>query len=301
VRKVFSDALQAFAGRPDFVFFTGDLGFMALESLREKAGGRFVNAGLSEQNMVSVAAGMASAGFRPWVYSIATFVYARPFEQIRNDVCIHDLPVKLVGNGGGFAYGIMGATHHALDDYGVLSALPNMKVFIPAFDSDVPAAIEKMALRDHPAYLRLGLDEKPSGFEAPLYAPWRKLLCGFGPTLLAVGPLAGGLLGRLAGVGERERPNLWVLTELPTGEGDIPLDFLADLESSGRLGIVEEHIAHGGAGDILGRTLLRMGKAPKKWYHFFAKGYLSGTYGSQTFHRNECGLNPDDVWKAMNP
>ena len=86
----------------DFVFLTGDLGFMALEPLKQAIGTRFINAGVAEQNMVSVAAGLALERMNPWVYSIAPFCYARPFEQVRNDICQHDLPVKFVGNGGGY-------------------------------------------------------------------------------------------------------------------------------------------------------------------------------------------------------
>ena len=70
---------------------------------------------------------------RPWVYSIAPFIYARPFEQIRNDICLHNLPVVLVGNGGGYGYGVMGATHHALEDYGCLLVLPLPACLCPGF------------------------------------------------------------------------------------------------------------------------------------------------------------------------
>ena len=126
MRNALCHSLTARAADPAFVFLTGDLGFQALEPLRAAMGARFINAGVAEQNMVSVAAGLARAGLEPWVYSIASFLYARPFEQIRNDICLHDLPVRLVGNGGGYAYGVMGATHHALEDYGVLLGLPHV-------------------------------------------------------------------------------------------------------------------------------------------------------------------------------
>ena len=119
-------ALVARSARPDMVFLTGDLGFMALEPLRDSLGDRFINCGVAEQNMVTVAAALAREGFDVWVYSIAPFCYARPFEQIRNDVCFHGLPVRLLGNGGGYGYGVMGPTHHALEDYGVLLTLPDM-------------------------------------------------------------------------------------------------------------------------------------------------------------------------------
>ena len=78
---------------------------MALEKVQEKYGERFINAGVAEQNMVTVAAVMAHEGFVPFVYSISPFVTLRPYEQIRNDVCLHNLPVKIVGNGGGYGYG----------------------------------------------------------------------------------------------------------------------------------------------------------------------------------------------------
>src|SRR3954452_6973805 len=151
MRQAFCQSLVAQAGRPDFVFLTGDLGYRALEPLRDALGDRFINAGVAEQNMVSVAAGLGRGGVRAWVYSIAPFLYARPFEQIRNDVCLHDLPVIFVGNGGGYGYGVMGSTHHALEDYGALLSLPHIRVFIPAFDPDVGTMIDRLMEAPHPA------------------------------------------------------------------------------------------------------------------------------------------------------
>ena len=108
MRRAFCDGLTQQAQRNDFVFLTGDLGYAALETLREAMGSRFLNAGVAEQNLVGVSAGLAKAGLRPWIYSIAPFLYARPFEQIRNDLCLHRLPVVVVGNGGGYIGGSVG-------------------------------------------------------------------------------------------------------------------------------------------------------------------------------------------------
>jgi transketolase len=299
MRNEFCDSLVQQASRSDFVFLTGDLGFNALEPLQKAAGGRFINAGIAEQNMVSVAAGLAGTGLKPWVYSIAPFVFARPLEQIRNDVCLHDLPVKLVGNGGGFAYGVMGASHHAIEDYGILLSLLNMRVFIPAFGPDVAPIVEKLTALKHPAYLRLGRDEKPKDLDIPNYAPWRKILEGKGPALLMVGPLAGGILGILKGLPESKRPNVWILTELPLEEQSIPRDFLNDLSRSGHLMVAEEHVAHGSVGEALSRCLLLQGNPPRRFSHYFAKGYLSRFYGSQQFHREECGLTADQILKDL--
>jgi transketolase len=299
MRTVFCDALVKQASRPDFVFLTGDLGFNALEPLQKAAGDRFINAGVAEQNMVSVAAGLASTGLRPWAYSIAPFIFARPLEQIRNDVCLHDLPVKLVGNGGGYAYGVMGASHHAIEDYGILLSLLNMRVFVPAFGSDIGPIVEKLMVLNHPAYLRLGRDEKPKDLDIPGYAPWRKILRGQGPALLMVGPLAGGILGALKVLPEEKRPNTWILTELPLEEQTIPPEFMEDLGKSGHLMVVEEHVAHGGVGEAISRCLLLKGEGPRRFSHYFAKGYLSRFYGSQQFHRKECGITAENILKDL--
>jgi transketolase len=278
------------------VFLTGDLGFQALEPLREKMGERFINAGVAEQNMVSVAAGLAKEGLRPWVYSIAPFLYARAFEQIRNDVCLHHLPVVLVGNGGGYGYGVMGGSHHSIEDYGALLSLLGMRVFIPAFDSDVSEVIRSLMRADHPAYLRLGLSEQPKSFSPPPFAEWRHLLPGTGPTIAIAGPLAGGILEavRQSGVSA----DIWLVSELPISE--LPSEFLSSLRRYNHLMVVEEHVAAGGFGQMLAHQLLLAGAAPGRFVHRTALGYVSGKYGSQRFHRAECGLDPASIVAELN-
>jgi transketolase len=299
MRKIACDGwVKLFESRP-FVFLTGDVGFGVLEPLREAMGERFINAGLAEQNMVSVAAGLARQGLDAWVYSIAPFCYARPFEQIRNDVCLHSLPVKLVGNGGGYGYGAMGATHHALEDYGALLGLQGMHVFVPAFADDVAHLIPELARFPYPAYLRLGRCEKPEDFELPEYAPWRRLLSGEGPVVVAVGPLVGGLLALLRDLDPERRPELWVLTELPLEANPIPLELMAGLQRAQRLCVVEEHVEHGGVGPMLAHFLLKSGTPLEAFEHVSALGYPSGDYGSQQFHRKECGLDPQSLLKRI--
>jgi transketolase len=299
VRDVLCKALVRCAADPRFVFLTGDLGYGALEALQAAAGPRFINAGVAEQNMIGVAAGLAHSGFKPWAYSIAPFVYARPYEQIRNDICLHNLGVRLIGNGGGYGYGVMGATHHALEDYGALLCLQNMHVVVPAFDEDVEALIPRMAAFDRPVYIRLGRDERPVGFKIPPYAPWRRLVVGHGPALVVVGPLAGSYLAAVLTLPESVRPNLWVVSELPLREDLIPAAFWTDLARAGHLIVAEEHVAHGSAGHALGHLLLTLGQPVKRFSHLHAKGYLSGHYGSQVFHRTECGLDAASLLRLL--
>jgi transketolase len=297
MRNVFCQSLVEASRHPEFVFLTGDLGYKALEPLRDAMGERFINAGVAEQNMVSVGAGLARAGLRPWVYSIAPFVYARPFEQIRNDVCLHRLPVTLVGNGGGYGYGVMGATHHAIEDYGSLLSLPNLRAYLPAFDRDVSDLVNVLFRMNHPAYLRLGLSELPAGVEPPAFAPWRRLMDGPSWVVVVAGSLVGGIWKALSELEAERRPTLWLLSELPVDV--LPDAFLADLSRAGKLLVVEEHVAHGGVGQMLASALLQRGIPPRRFETRCAVGYPSGRYGSQKFHRKECALDPDSIIRLL--
>jgi transketolase len=299
MRKGFCAAMVAEAARPDLVFLTGDLGFMALEPLRDAMGPRFINAGVAEQNMVGVAAGLARSSLRAWTYSIAPFTYARPFEQIRNDVCLHNLPVVMVGNGGGYGYGVMGATHHALEDYGALLTLSSLRAYIPAFDGDIQPVVSQLIQTSHPAYLRLGLDEAPKDYIPPPFAAWRRLVQGSSSLILACGPLVGNLITTILQLPPADRPTLWLVSELPVDV--MPDDFLADARRSTHLIVVEEHVANGGVGEQLARQLLLAGAAPRRFSHRCATGYPSGRYGSQHFHRRECGLDAASILAAIGP
>lgn len=129
MRKAFVDAFLKYRG-PSDVFLTGDLGYRTLEPIRDALLDRFINCGIAEQNMVSMAAGLAKAGLSPWVYSIAPFLYARAFEQIRNDICFPGLPVKLIGMSG---YAALGPSHQSSEDCAVLQTLPGICVYTPVF------------------------------------------------------------------------------------------------------------------------------------------------------------------------
>jgi transketolase len=289
VRKAFARAIMEEFSGDDCFFLTGDLGFMALEGVRDALGGRFINCGVAEQNMIGVAAGLAREGFRVFAYSIAPFCYARPFEQIRNDLAFTGLPVCLVGNGGGYAYGHMGPTHHALEDCAAMNAL-GIRVFAPAFDADILPQL-RSAPRDAPCWLRLGREELPQGSPVPAYAPWRRLLEGSAGALAALGPLAGTAWSALAGMREDQRPELWAVTELPASP---PPEFSAAVEGK-PLYVVEEHSRDGGLGMQLLYSLASAGVRPGRVAHRFALGYPSGRYGSQAFHRRECGLDADSL------
>ncbi|WP_337098171.1 transketolase family protein [Paenibacillus sp. YIM B09110] len=157
MRNKFVETIVKFAETDSNLFLiTGDVGFGVLTDFRNQFPDRFINAGISEQNMTSVAAGMAMEGKTVFTYSIANFPTARCFEQIRNDVAYHKANVKIVAVGGGFSYGAQGMSHHATEDMAIMRALPEMTVFAPC-DSVETEAVTKYAVgMVGPVYIRLG-------------------------------------------------------------------------------------------------------------------------------------------------
>ena len=141
---------------------TGDLGYMVMEAYKERFADRFFNVGISEQNMIGVATGMADAGLIPYAYSIATFASLRPFEFIRNGPVHHRLPVRVVGMGAGFEYGHDGPTHHALEDICALRSLPGLTIVVPADSAQAATAIRDTAFLPAPIYYSLGKDDRLS-------------------------------------------------------------------------------------------------------------------------------------------
>ncbi|HEU5397528.1 MAG TPA: transketolase C-terminal domain-containing protein [Verrucomicrobiae bacterium] len=157
MRTAFINELIAQARtNPKIFLVVGDLGFSVIEPFAEEFPDRYLNAGVAEQNMTGVAAGLASEGYHVFTYSIANFPTLRCLEQIRNDIAYHQLPVTVVAVGGGVAYGNLGYSHHAVQDIAALRGLPNLTVYSPA-DPDETSGCLRLALqRGRPSYLRLG-------------------------------------------------------------------------------------------------------------------------------------------------
>jgi transketolase len=162
VRQAFAKTLVELADRDDrVVLLTGDLGFTVLEPFSDRFPDRFFNVGVAEQNMLGLATGLAESGFIPFVYSIATFASMRAYEFIRNGAIVHDLPVRVVGVGGGFDYGHNGMTHFALEDVALMRAQPGMTVVVPCDAEQTRTALRATWDLPRPIYLRLGKASAP--------------------------------------------------------------------------------------------------------------------------------------------
>jgi len=162
VRNAFASQLETLAATDDrIVLLSGDIGNRMFDAFKQKWPDRFYNCGIAEQSMVSMAAGMAMCGLRPFAYTIAPFITARCLEQIRVDLCYHALPVVLVGVGAGLGYAELGATHHSCEDIAMLRSLPGMTVICPGDAFEVRAAMTDVLKLEGPAYLRIGKKGEP--------------------------------------------------------------------------------------------------------------------------------------------
>jgi len=162
VRNAFAAEVNAQAVSDSrVVLLSGDIGNRLFDPIKASAPDRFLNCGVAEANMMTVAAGMAMNGLRPVVYTIAPFVTTRCLEQIRVDVCYHQLPVVIVGVGAGLSYASLGATHHSCEDIALLRSLPNMTVISPADAHEVRGALRAALRHDGPVYIRIGKKGEP--------------------------------------------------------------------------------------------------------------------------------------------
>lgn len=169
MRDAFVRALMREAALdPKIVLITGDLGFGVLKPFWETYPEQFVNAGIAEQSMTGMAAGLAMTGHTVLTYSIGNFPTLRCLEQIRNDCAYHDADVKIVCVGGGFVYGSLGMSHHATEDMAVMRALPGVTVFTPGDPAEVEAVVPVMLRTKGTCYLRLGRGNEPVVHSGPV-------------------------------------------------------------------------------------------------------------------------------------
>ena len=299
MRSIFANSVKDIAEKDiKTVFLTGDIGFNALEEVRFALKDRFINMGVAEQGMISVAAGIATRGYQVFCYSIAPFITYRCLEQIRNDACFHDLPVYIVGNGGGYGYGIMGSSHHALEDIAILSGLPNMHCYVPSFDEDVDLCLNDIILNRKPAYLRLGL-AKPNKFPKKSTEFFTRLTSAENPkvTIACSGPVIHNVFSAISENNLAQFIEVFNISKIPYG--NFTNDFLNSLTRTKKLIVVEEHISVGGIGQQLACDLLSGGIHVDVFKTLYAKGYPSGRFGNQQYHMQQSGIDKDSISKTI--
>ena len=258
MRKAFAETLIHLASEnPRVIFLTGDLGFQIFDSFRERFGPRYVNVGVAEAQMVCAAAGLAMEGWRPITYSIASFMTTRAFEQIRVSVCYPQLPVVIIGAGGGYGYASSGVTHHAADDLALMSVLPGMTVIAPGDPNEVAELLSQAMQLPGPAYFRImGVGEPRLDTDAPvILGRARELRKGDRIAILCTGDMSSIVMKAVDTLKpENIFPavyNIHTLKPLDTAA----LDQIAEMVEV--IIVVEEHVPLGGLGTAVSAWKVR--------------------------------------------
>lgn len=301
MRDNFIKALEALAERdPRTFLITGDLGFGVLDRFAKRFPRQFLNAGVAEQNMTGVAAGLALNGRVVFTYSIANFPTLRPLEQIRNDAAYHDANVNVVAVGGGFSYGALGISHHATEDLAILRALPGLTVVAPGDDWEAECAVAALAAIPGTTYLRL--DKSSAGWtrrdgEEFVLGKARRLREGTSCTLV----VCGGILGVALDVADRlldEGIQCRVLSMHTVKPLDEQALYAAARETGGIIS-VEEHSVIGGLGSAIAETLLEAGVVPRAFRRIGLRAGFSSIVGSQAHLRRVYGIDDRAILDAV--
>lgn len=162
MRNAFAQEIAQLAAQdPSIVLLSGDIGNRLFEPFKTQFPNRFYNCGVAEANMASVAAGMAMCGLRPITYTITPFNTTRCLEQIRDDICYHNVPVLIVGTGAGLSYASLGCTHHSCEDISFLKSIPNMTVLCPGDSMELRSLLRLALKASGPVYMRIGKTNEP--------------------------------------------------------------------------------------------------------------------------------------------
>ncbi len=297
MRDAFVRALMREAkNNPRLVLITGDLGFGVLKPFWEQFPSQFINAGIAEQSMVSMAAGLARTGRTVLVYSIGNFPTLRCLEQIRNDCCYHEADVKIVCVGGGLVYGSLGMSHHATEDMAVMRALPGMRVFTPGDPAEVEAVVPEMLRTPGTCYLRLGRGGEKCVHESPIpdyHAPQALVLREGTDTALISG---GGILTQTweaAAILEKAGVSCGVVS-LPCLK---PLDTDTLMTMAQRLRhifTVEEHTVIGGVGGAVCEAVAECG-IPVQVHRIGMPDTYATLVGTQAYLRAQYGISAERI------
>jgi transketolase len=292
MRTAFINVLMEQAGSDDKIFLlTPDMGFSVFEPFLEKYPDRFLNTGIAEQNTIGVAAGLALSGFKPYVYSIAPFALMRCYEQIRIDAAYMQTNIKIIGAGGGVAYGPAGTTHHAIEDLAIAKVLPGMIVCAPADPIEARQIFEQSLTVESPMYIRLAKNNEPI-----IHDPVDKITIGKAfsikmgkdVAILTTGTIACQVMEWLP---ELEKQGISAgVTVFPTIK-PLDTDCLDALIASGKkILVVEEHNVIGGLGESICAYLAKQ-NAVNKIRHLAIPDIYSHYVGNQVFILNKFGLN----------
>lgn len=282
----------------NLILLTGDLGYTVFEEFQRLFPNQFFNVGVAESNMIGIATGLALSGKTVFCYSIANFVTLRTLEQVRNDVCVHNAHVVIVGTGAGLSYSNAGPTHHAVEDIALMRTIPNLNIFSPADALEVEWTVKTSIKIKKPVYIRLGKKGEPL-----IHTKTPKLTFGKGNIIKNGKDLAIISTGNLVYnsiEAEKILNKIGISATVANFNTLKPIDeklILSLAKKHKILFTVEEHVLSGGLGSIVSEVL-----APYSENNIYSLGIpnvFTFVSGSQTYLREKYGLTPEKIAKSI--
>jgi transketolase len=260
-----NELIELARSHPRIFLIVGDLGYSVVEPFAKEFPDRFLNAGVAEQNMTGMAAGLASEGYHVFTYSIANFPTFRCAEQIRNDIAYHNLPVTVVSVGGGFAYGSLGYSHHAVQDMALLRTFPGLLIAAPGDPVETRSVLRYLSGTPQPSYLRLGKAGEPlihlCEFEV---LPGKLVFSPDGNPAAKNLIITTGATLKLASEALAEtKASDWRIASLPLWSSRYNEELSTQLKNYAKIITVEDHLRAGGFGSFIRETLDEFGLAPQ--------------------------------------
>ena len=302
MRNTFAEYITELAEQdPRIVVLSGDIGNRLFDQFKRRFSERFFNCGVAEANMVSMAAGLALDGMRPFLYTITPFLTSRCYEQIKIDLCYHDLPVTLVGTGSGLAYAELGPTHHSLEDVAILRALPRMGILCPADSMELRDCLDDALRQVHPLFLRIGKKGEPSLHQTrPGVGLARscQLREGKDLAILASGPILTEALR--AAETFQQQDNLSVAVYSMPSVKPVDTFLLKQLCRFFRvIATVEEHSIVGGMGSAVADWLSEQDEAVPKVVRFGVEDRFYEDGGNQQEAWVACGIDAAEIRRRI--
>ena len=276
------------------ILLTADLGFGIFENYQKILPKQFLNVGIAEQNMSSIATGLALEGHKVYTYSIGNFSTLRCLEQIRNDICYHDQNVTIITMGGGFSYGQLGVTHFATEDLSIMRTLPNMSIFVPSDSWQIDSFMPELIKIKTPKYIRL--DKSYAGtkrFENTNLGTPIKVFDGNDAVLFAIGGIGSSAIEsaiKLRKKGISLRVIIYNFLK-PLDEKEIT----NAIETSGIIFTLEENTVIGGFGSAIADVCLKNKLKPKIFKSFGINDNFPEYVGDQNYLRGHYKLDSDSL------
>jgi transketolase len=300
MRQAFINTLTELSRKNEKIFLlTGDLGFSVFEKYKEEFPQRFFDVGVAEQNMIGIATGLSLSGKIVFVYSIIPFLTMRCFEHIRNDISYQNVNVKLVGVGGGFAYGSAGFSHHAIEDVGIMRMLPNMTVVCPADPLETELTIRSAVKHNGPVYIRIGKTKETilSGKKDFKLGRGRLIKEGRDITIITTGDILGNVIKA-----EKKLSECGINARIINMHTVKPIDeeiILKSARETKAIFTVEEHSTIGGLGSAVAEILSGISHSSILFRKIAVPDRFVKEIGDQEYLREKNNLSVNGIFKTI--